>query len=97
MKTLLTVAALLVGASCARADEARDRAALLEGVQLLPKVGVPGALAVFGPDAFAVLTGLEGERPRALVAAARAGAGRAVAFAHGGYLGRESFESAGGG
>lgn len=66
------------------ADVAADRAALLGGVETLERLGVPGSIAVFGERAFAVLTG--GEEPLAVVAAARLGAGRIVAFGHGAYL-----------
>ncbi len=65
-------------------DHAADRAALLEGVTALEQTGIPGPVVAFGPDAFAVLTAKNGE---AVVAAARYGEGRVVAFGHGGYLG----------
>ncbi len=65
-------------------DPAADRAALLDGVTALEQTGIPGPVVAFGPDAFAVLTAANGE---AVVAAARFGEGRVVAFGHGGYLG----------
>lgn len=66
------------------ADEAADRVELLRGIEALERLGVPGSIAVFGEDAFAVLTG--GAEPLALVAAARLGRGRVVAIAHGAYV-----------
>jgi len=94
---LVACLGLWLGGAVALADVASDRAALLDGVEVLPQVGIPGPIAVFGADAFAVLTGQEGERPRAVVAAARLGDGRAVAFGHNGYVGPRAFESPGGG
>lgn len=61
-----------------------DRAALLAGIEVLARPGVPGNLVVFGEDAFAVVTG--GKQPEPVVAAARVGRGRVVAMAHSGYL-----------
>jgi hypothetical protein len=81
----------------ASASPAKDRVALLKGVEALPKVGIPGPVAVFGDDAFAVLTGRLGGLPRAVVAAARFGSGRVVAFGHGGYFGPNSTGKADGG
>ncbi len=66
------------------ARTAKDRAALLAGIEVLVRAGVPGDLVVFGDDAFAVVTG--GKRPVPVVAAARIGRGRVVAMAHSGYL-----------
>ena len=73
-----------------QADVCADRAALLAGVEALEAVGVPGPVVVLGPDAFAVLTD---ERGEAVVAAARWGKGRVVAFGHGGYLGEAPAET----
>ncbi|HMN95772.1 MAG TPA: M60 family metallopeptidase [Phycisphaerales bacterium] len=55
-----------------------DRAALVEGVDAIAAPGVPGAIAVFGPDAFPVILGAEGAGERPTVAAARARQGRAA-------------------
>ncbi|MHC5023038.1 MAG: M60 family metallopeptidase [Planctomycetota bacterium] len=75
----------------AAADHAADLASLLDGVTTIAKPGVPGPVAVFGDDAFAVMTGTaRGTVHHAVVAAARFADGRAVAFGHTGYLGRES-------
>ena len=98
MRSLLAACVVLcLACQAARADVASDRAALLDGVEALPQVGIPGPVAVFGADAFAVLTGDEGGRSRAVVAAARLGQGRAVAFGHSGYFGPRAFGSPGGG
>jgi len=64
-----------------------DRAFLLEGLEVLPRLGAPGPVAVFGDGAFAVLTGKAGGAAAPVVAAVRAGQGRAVVFGHGAYLG----------
>lgn len=69
----------------ADAVAAKDRARLLQGIEAVERPGAPGAICVFGDDAFAVLTGGD-ERPEAVVAASRAGAGRVVAFSHNGYV-----------
>ncbi len=58
---------------------------LLEGVELLPQLGIPGHVAVYGDHAFAVLT--TERRPEAIAAAAIYGEGRVFAIAHGAYLG----------
>ena len=59
-----------------------DRAVLLSGIDILPLPGSPGTVSVFGPDAFAVLTG-GGSQPLAMIGAARFGRGRVVLAAHG--------------
>ena len=51
--------------------------------------GYPGSIAIFCPDAFAVIEGRSGNAKAALVAAADYGKGRIVVFAHDGYLGAE--------
>ncbi len=89
MLAVLALSFLLPPAG-AGSDPAADRAALLEGVTALEQVGIPGPVVAFGPEAFAVLTTASGE---ALVAAARYGEGRVVAFGHGGYLGEGPADS----
>jgi hypothetical protein len=82
---LFAAALLTVAAPALAADTvAQDRAALLEGIDVLERPGVPGNLVVFGENAFAVVTG--NKRPEPVVAAARVGHGRVVAMAHSGYL-----------
>jgi hypothetical protein len=81
---LVAALALSPGAA-ADAGSAADRAAMLDGVASVDLPGAPGAICVFGDDAFAVLTG-DPKRPEAVVAAARSAKGRVVAFAHNGYL-----------
>lgn len=64
-----------------------DLAELLAGVSKIASPGVPGDLVVFGPDAFPVILGRAGDRVLApVVAAARDGKGRIVAFGHTGYF-----------
>ncbi|MDX2130707.1 MAG: M60 family metallopeptidase [Planctomycetota bacterium] len=64
-----------------------DTAALRKGVRSIAAPGVPGPLVVFGPGAFAVVTGAEGKGvSMPVVVAARAGPGRVVAFGHTGCL-----------
>lgn len=65
---------------------------LLEGVQTIAKPGVPGPIAVFGEKAFVVVTGSSGGTHLPVVAATEMGEGRVVAFGHGGYFDRGSFE-----
>jgi len=63
---------------------ADDAAAILDGVDSVPSPGVPGTLVVFGDDAFPVLVNGRGET---VMAGARVGRGRVVAFGHGGLIG----------
>jgi hypothetical protein len=87
------VAGVLLGAALpaqtSRPTWGPDLAVLLSGVKDVASPGVPGPVAVFGPRAFPVVSGREGEEKVAVVAAARAGEGRVVAFGHGGYFSRE--------
>jgi hypothetical protein len=62
---------------------ASDTDTLLAGVHTLEARGLPGPLVVFGDRAFPVLTT---ERGEVVVAAARYGEGRVVAFGHGAYI-----------
>ncbi|MCE9635109.1 MAG: M60 family metallopeptidase [Planctomycetes bacterium] len=82
---LLLAAPLAPATPLASAAPGDDVVQFLDGVERVGRPGAPGALAVFGRDAFAVLTG-DRTSPRAVVAAARHGKGRVVAFAHNGYL-----------
>lgn len=83
------VLAGMLSLACAGGPELGDpaRAALLKGVDSIPKFGAPGPVAIFGERAFAVIAGGAAGRPRmALCAAAELGKGRIVAFGHNGYL-----------
>ncbi|HUU09852.1 MAG TPA: hypothetical protein VM431_04870, partial [Phycisphaerae bacterium] len=82
----LAVTVLLAAASQAGAD-AKDVTVLLDGVTKIAAPGVPGPLCVFGPGALAVVTGGAGDNLREpVVAAARMGKGRVVAFGHTDYF-----------
>ncbi len=78
---------VLILAAGAGADEA-DLRALTEGVAAIDAPGVPGPVAPFGDDAFAVVMGHARDADLPVVAATRFGAGRAVA------LGKDSFLAA---
>lgn len=89
---LLPVAA---GAADPAVSADAERARLLEGVREIAAPGIPGSLAVYGPDAFPVAAGrTEGSRMAAVVAAARMGRGRIVAFGHDGYFGNAALRAA---
>ncbi len=102
MRTVCKIGALLclaAGMTCPAAGEAvsndRDLELLLDGVSEIGAPGVPGPLCVFGNKAFPVVTGGAAKDVRApVVAAARAGRGRIVAFGHGGYFGAETLATA---
>ena len=90
LRAPLALAALLwLAAATAFATEA-DVAALTKGVKEIAAPGSPGNISVFGPTAFAIIAGKEGKTAQtAVVAAARAGQGRVVAFGHTSYLDAE--------
>lgn len=68
------------------AQERGELEAWLDGVHAIAAPGVPGPIAVFGERAFPVVVGrTDGDHRAAAVAAARAGSGRIVLFAHSGY------------
>ncbi|MES2476907.1 MAG: M60 family metallopeptidase [Verrucomicrobiota bacterium] len=78
---------LLASGRLAAASSADDLSALTRGVKSIQTDGTPGGVAVFGPDAFAVVAGAEGAKALLpVVAAARLGKGRIVAFGHDGFL-----------
>lgn len=80
-------AVLSLAAVAPQADPARDAAELLAGVQAVASPGSPGTLAVFGDAAFVVAAGRVRDGVMApVIAAARLGSGRIVAFAHTGYF-----------
>ncbi|MGV3531211.1 MAG: M60 family metallopeptidase [Chthoniobacteraceae bacterium] len=90
---LAIVCAAAMGSLCAygaspEVEAAADRASLLKGVEQIGVPGVPGALSVFGPRAFAVIAGKSGKEAfLPVVAGARWEKGRVFAFGHDGYLG----------
>ena len=89
-----TLLALALSQSGARAQNA-DQAALRQGVTEIAAPGLPGPVAVFGPQAFAVVAGGVGRGLSApVVAAGHLGRGRVVAFGHPGYLEAEALETA---
>lgn len=65
-----------------------DVSVLLSGVQEieLDEAAIPGPISIFGPEAFAVAVGRSEGVHHAVVAAARAGRGRVVAFGHDAFL-----------
>ena len=65
---------------------------MLEGVAHICAPGSPGAMVAYGKDAFALVVGEFGGARAAVVAAARAGSGRVVGFAHDGYAYRGAAE-----
>ena len=72
-----------------------DQAALRQGVTEIAAPGLPGPVAVFGPQAFAVVIGRVGKGLNApVVAASRLGQGKVVAFGHPGYLEKEALDTA---
>ena len=64
---------------------------LTKGVEGIPQSGVPGPLCVFGDNAAAVIAGKNGNQLAPVLAAAKFGKGRVVAFGHGGYLSSDMF------
>jgi hypothetical protein len=72
-----------------------DRAAILEGVREVAAPGLPGTIAVYGPNAQAIVVGQTGGGAQvAVVASARAGKGRIVAFGHNGYFNKDNLDQA---
>jgi hypothetical protein len=84
LATMLSLAAL---GALARGQGESQSPELLEGVKDVAAPGMPSPLAVWGKDAWVVLSGNGGEGVRATaIAAGKAGAGRFVALPHGGYF-----------
>ncbi len=74
-------------------DEARDY--LLNKVETVVKVGIPGPLLLTGEDAFPILIGSIGGKIQApFVAASFMGKGAVLAFGHGGYLDTRNLDKA---
>jgi len=87
MKVWPLAATILLLAAGQTGAEAKDVDVLLDGVAKIAAPGVPGPLCVFGEQAMAVVTGGSGNNLREpVVAAARIGNGRAVAFGHTDYF-----------
>ena len=66
------------------AAQAADHAKLLEGVKAIPRLGSPGPVVAYGPQAFPLAATADGKE--ALAAAGSLGKGRVVIFGHTGYL-----------
>ena len=82
---------VIAGASTSVLAEPGDLKAMLEGVSKITAPGVPGPLCVFGDSAFPVVVGgAHGAMREPVVAAARMGKGRIVAFGHNGYFGTQA-------
>lgn len=64
-----------------------DREELLNGVKTIAAPGIPGVVSTFGPNAEPLIAGKASEVQGAVVAYARLGKGRIVAFSHDGYFG----------
>jgi hypothetical protein len=80
----LTAASVL---RIAAQGQSADVTSILNGVQEIAAPGTPGTLCVFGDQAFPVALGGSGAGAfEPVVAAARLGTGRMVAFGHDGYL-----------
>jgi enhancin-like peptidase M60 family/peptidase M60-like protein len=76
-----------------RGDHDADLDALLARVRTIGRPGIPGPLAVTGPDAFVVWTGrVSGELALPIAVAARHGEGRTFALGHTGYFSDETLE-----
>lgn len=88
---------ILASALCACRSEAQnaDQALLRQGVTEIAAPGLPGPIAVFGPQAFPVVVGRSGEGLAApVVAASRLGRGKIVAFGHPSYLDADALRTA---
>jgi len=66
-----------------------DREAILAGVKQVAFPGVPGALALYGETCVPVAVANSEKLPAVVIAAARLGKGRVVAFGHPGYFSKE--------
>ncbi len=71
-----------------------DLEALLGGVSEVSAPGTPGALCVYGAQAFVLVGGDSAGSREPVVAAARLGSGRLAAFGHDGYLTSDSMSVA---
>lgn len=79
----------------AASTDAADRGALLAGVsQLTVPGGIPGDIAVFGAQAFPIVTSRMGKANLPVFAAARFGKGRVVAGGHESFFGGAAMKNA---
>ena len=93
VKLIIAAFLCLITLSPAPAGDA-DLDRLLDGVEKIAAPGVPGPLCLFGKDSFSLVAGKVDRRYRAcVVAAARWGQGRVVAFGHTGYFGKGSLDA----
>jgi len=84
---VVTESTLALDSATGRTQLETDCKQLLAGVSEVSISGSPGVICVFGPDAFPLLAGRNGENSFAPVAAAaRMGKGRIVAFSHDGFF-----------
>jgi hypothetical protein len=84
---LLLLVAFAPATARAADTAAADRAAIVEGVREIAAPGAPGPLCVFGDAAVPAVCGKSGDTEREpVVAVARWGKGRVVAFGHDGYF-----------
>lgn len=94
-RNLLGLCLLPLAAVAVAVGAEGDRAALVEGVAEIAAPGSPGSLAVYGPGAEAIVVGETGGGAQVtVVAVARAGKGRIVAFGHNGYFGKGAINEA---
>lgn len=68
------------------ASSAPNRTSITQGVKSVPKLGAPGPVVAWGPEAFPILTAGEGKSEMAVAAASTLGKGRVVIFGHTGYV-----------
>eukprot|EP00914_Ancora_sagittata_P011118 GHVO01021667.1.p1 GENE.GHVO01021667.1~~GHVO01021667.1.p1 ORF type:complete len:1058 (+),score=149.73 GHVO01021667.1:452-3175(+) len=65
-----------------------NRALILDLVQTVPRIGVPGVVGIFGSQAFSVLSVDSGSgSPQSVCGASRYHNGRVIAYSHNGYCG----------
>ncbi len=82
---LVAIASLAIGSNT-------DIDFLRQDVEKIGIAGSPGPVCVFGDQAFAVITGAQRDVKLPVVAAARYGQGRIVAFGHNDYLGPSTLQ-----
>ncbi|MCK5804901.1 MAG: M60 family metallopeptidase [Lentisphaeria bacterium] len=93
----LVPTAMLVCSVCMALDPgtlAEDLAVLRQGVSAVNASGIPGPVSAFGPEAFAVVVGRDGNARLPVVVATRYGKGRAMAFGKGEFFTSGALEDA---